>query len=135
MAELGAPGASSATGAPGSGAPGSKEQEAVFKRAWEQMLIDGMDGMTPNMNFDEVMGGAGGTAWGAQAEELNKASKAKGKSAAPTAGAARSVPATGADQDFQKTIKAAMEKLKSSEAGLVSYISPNSHYTMLILLK
>lgn len=115
MAELGAPSASGSGS--GAGEPGSNAQEAAFKRAWEQMLIDGMNGMTPDLNGEDF-DGAGGTAWGAQAAALKNSAQAKGKSAAPTS--ASTAPTSGADQDFQKTIKAAMEKLKTSEAGLVS---------------
>ena len=69
-----------------------REQEEVFKKAWEAMLVEEMDGLVG----DEFKPGSSSSS--SAPPNLPKDGK-KGK------------------QDFQAGIKAAMEKLKSSESG------------------
>lgn len=80
-------------GETGEGTGIGKEQEEAFKKAWEAMLVEGMDGLVG----DELKPGA---------------SASSSAAAAPP-----NLPKEAGKQDFQAGIKAAMEKLKSSESG------------------
>ncbi|THH27139.1 hypothetical protein EUX98_g7046 [Antrodiella citrinella] len=101
MAELMREIASEASPAPEGGASGEdKEAEAKFRKAWEDMLIGEMDSMGAGVPGEGVYPGVAGT-------------EGKGKATAAEAGK-REV----GDDDFQKSIRKAMEKLKESETNL-----------------
>lgn len=74
------------------------EREAQFRKAWEDMLVEGMNGALDTEDF-AGLGGAGG--------------KGKGP-AVPGQEKKAEVP----DDSFQASIRKAMEKLKESDATL-----------------
>lgn len=86
--------------------PGAQdpEQEKVFKAAWEAMLAEGMDGMVG----DEFKPGSSGAA--PAVPNVPKPATGKVKEKAPAG-------ADGKKQDFQAGIRAAVDKMKSSESG------------------
>ena len=77
-----------------------KAAEAKFRKAWEEMLVGEMNGVT---NMEELLG----------------TSKEEGKAAAGASSGKDKGKTKGfADDDFQKSIRKAMEKLKESETNL-----------------
>ena len=77
-----------------------KEREMAFKAAWEAMLVEGMDGIVG----DEIKPGELPTYTGGSGAGKEKTKEAMGDG-------------SGDKQNFQAGIRAAMDKLKSSESG------------------
>lgn len=107
MRDMGAP-LGNAGEVPGSAAsvdPAEEQRrEEAFRKAWEAMLIEGMDGAVPGL--DDIAGvtakSGSGASTGAEADTGKDKEKATGA----------------AEDDFQKNIRAAMQKLKESEQNL-----------------
>ncbi len=74
------------------------EREAQFRKAWEDMLVEGMNGALDTEDF-AGMGGVGGKGKGPAVPGVEKKAE---------------VP----DDSFQASIRKAMEKLKESDATL-----------------
>ena len=86
-----------------------KEQERAFRAAWEAMLVEGMDGMVAPSSSALAPTSASPSASGVPGKE-NEKGKEKEKEVAEGTDPSK--------QDFQAGIRAAFEKLKSSESGL-----------------
>jgi peroxin-19 len=92
-----------------------KEQERAFRAAWEAMLVEGMDGMVAPSSSALAPTSASPSASGVPGKE-NEKGKEKEKEVAEGTDPSK--------QDFQAGIRAAFEKLKSSESGLQVRPSP-----------
>jgi hypothetical protein len=79
---------------------GKEKEREMFKAAWEAMLVEGMDGIAG----DEIKPGALPIYAGGSGAGKDKKKEATGDGSE-------------AKQDFQAGIRAAMDKLKSSESG------------------
>jgi peroxin-19 len=95
-----------------------KEQERAFRAAWEAMLVEGMDGMVASP--PPSSSSAPSPAPAPPAKEKGK--EKESASAGPTDPSSK--------QDFQAGIRAAFEKLKSSESGLKVRPPLHSNYRM-----
>ncbi|OSX62316.1 hypothetical protein POSPLADRAFT_1181435 [Postia placenta MAD-698-R-SB12] len=106
-------GASSSTG---DGEPSEEEikREEAFRAAWEKMLVEGMNGA---LDVEELSGGTSG--------------KEKERGTESTSGAATS--SVDPQDNFQTTIKKALDKLKESDANLQAD-SPESFEAMMAKL-
>jgi hypothetical protein len=90
-----------------------KEQERAFRAAWEAMLVEGMDGMVASSSSAPAPASTSTSAPSAS----GASGKEKGKDKEPA-------EVDPSKQDFQAGIRAAFEKLKSSESGLKVRPSP-----------
>ena len=107
MRDMGAPfgNAGEASGSAASVDPAEEQRrEEAFRKAWEAMLIEGMDGAVPGL--DDIAGVTAKSGLGASTGAAAETGKDKEKSMGP------------AEDDFQKNIRAAMQKLKESEQNL-----------------
>lgn len=83
-----------------------KRREEMFKKAWDDLMKDGMDEAMAGLNLDPTVGGA---APGASA----------GVSGQGKARETRTLPeGADAEDEFLKSVRQAQEKLKESEANL-----------------
>lgn len=91
------------------------EQQRAFRAAWEAMLVEEMNGMVGSENGVKPTAGPSASAGGG------------GISNSAAASGASSGADVGAKHDFQAGIRAAMDKLKSSESGFKVRIPPFHH--------
>jgi len=120
-------GAAGIGGGAGEGGAGKKtekelEQERAFRAAWEAMLVEGMDGMVGDEYKPGALPAFSGTSDGSTGAGVGAEGK-KEKEGVDT----------GEKKDFQAGIRAAMEKLKSSESGFKVSLSIPSPFSSLLL--
>lgn len=100
---------------------------AAMREAWEKMLVAGMDsgGADPTGAGLSGLFGAGATPAGPPPPPVPVAPKGASLNSSkphPTAGPSTSTASESKDEDFQATIRQAMEKLKESDEALKVHI-------------